>query len=419
MTLFALGLNYRSAPLSLRERVAIAADALPQALAEIRAVPGIREAAVLSTCNRTEIFTVGGAPARLSQWLSQRGQISPQELQPHLFSYDDSRAVRHALRVASGLDSMILGEPQILGQMKDAFRVAQDSRTLGPILTRLFEHAFHVAKDVRTRTTIGARSVSVAAAAASLTGEIFADLGNRDVLVIGAGDTARLISEHLYKMGGPRITVANRTPERARQLAEQFQGASCGLDSIATQLSRADVVVATVATEQRLINLQMLKAAFSRRKRKAVLLLDLGVPRNIDPDVASNPDVYLYTVDDLQQVTEQNRRSREAAADSAREIIEAGTRDFVDWLSQRSNADVIRRLRTQTEAMAEQHLEDARAQLAAGADPEAVLTRLSHALTRQFLHRPTVSLRGLNEHDRQQRIGLLHDIFQLDDSDPE
>ena len=415
MSLFALGLNYRSAPLSLREKVAIAADALPQALAEIRAVPGIREAAVLSTCNRTEIFTVGGAQEGLSDWLSHHGHVALRELRPHLFAYDDSRAVRHALRVASGLDSMILGEPQILGQMKDAFHAAQRNDSLGPILTRLFQHAFRVAKDVRTRTTIGARSVSVAAAAASLTGEIFADLNDKDVLIIGAGDTARLVAEHLFKMGAPRMTVANRTPQRARQLAEQFQGASCGLDGIANQLAHADVVVATVATEQRLINRQMLKAAFARRKRKAVLMLDLGVPRNIDPDVSRDADVYLYTVDDLQQVTEQNRRTREAAADSAREIIEAGTRDFVDWLNQRSNSEVIRRLRGQTLARAEAQLAQARRQLKAGADPEEVMARLSHQLTRQFLHAPTVSLRGLNEHDRQQRIALLHDIFQLDE----
>ena len=236
MSLFALGLNYHSAPLTLRERVAIATEALPQALSEIRAVPGISEAAILSTCNRTEIFTVGGASQGISQWLSKRGHVAPEELDPHLFSYDDQRAVRHALRVAAGLDSMILGEPQILGQMKDAFRIAREHNTLGPILTRLFEHAFHVAKDVRTRTEIGARSVSVASAAARLTGEIFADLKGRDVLVIGAGDTARLVTEHLYAMGQPRITVANRTPERARNLAAQFQGSSCELDDIATQL---------------------------------------------------------------------------------------------------------------------------------------------------------------------------------------
>lgn len=415
MSLFALGLNYRSAPLNLRERVAIAADALPDALAEIRAVPGIREAAVLSTCNRTEIFTVGGAQASLCQWLSQRGEVEPHDLQPHLFAYDNGRAIRHALRVASGLDSMILGEPQILGQMKDAYRIAQDQQSLGPILTRLFQHAFHVAKDVRTRTTIGSKSVSVAAAAANLTGEIFADLAGKDVLVIGAGDTARLVAEHLYKMGAPRITVANRTPERARQLAEQFQGASCGLEGIGAQLPHADVVVTTVATDRRLIDLAAVRHCFGQRKRKAVLMIDLGVPRNIAPDVSEHPDVYLYSVDDLQQVTEQNRKAREAAADSAREIIESGTQDFLDWLRQRANSNAIARLRRHTQDLAEKQLEAARQQLRGGADPEEVLKRLSHTLTQQFLHRPTVSLRQLGEHEREQRISALNDLFQLDE----
>ncbi len=417
MSLFALGLNYHSAPLDLRERVAIAADALPQALAEIRAVPGIREAAILSTCNRTEIFTVGGALKGLSQWLGQRGHIAPQDLQPHLFSYNEQRAVRHALRVASGLDSMILGELQILGQMKQAFRIAQDNQSLGPVLTRLFEHAFHVAKDVRTRTEIGSRSVSVAAAAASLTGEIFADLRGRDVLVIGAGDTARLVTEHLYSMGQPRITVANRSAQRASQLADQFRGASCGLEAIPSLLERADLIVSTITTDKRVIDLDMVKRAFSRRKRKAVLMIDLGVPRNISPQVCENPDVYLYSVDDLQAVTEENRRAREAAADSARDIIEAGTQDFVDWLAQRSNASVIVRLRRNTEKLAQAQLELARQQLQAGQDPEQVLSQLSHKLTQQFLHQPSVSLRGLSDEQRQQHLTLLNELFALDEDE--
>ncbi|MGJ8668334.1 MAG: glutamyl-tRNA reductase [Oceanococcus sp.] len=417
MPLFALGLNYHSAPLDLRERVAIAADALPQALAEIQAVPGIREAAILSTCNRTEIFTVGGALNGLSEWLGRRGHIAPQELHPHLFSYDDQRVVRHALRVASGLDSMILGEPQILGQMKQAFRVAQEHRSLGPVLTRLFEHSFHIAKDVRTRTEIGSRSVSVAAAAASLTKEIFADLRSRDVLVIGAGDTARLVTEHLYKMGQPRITVANRSPQRAQQLAEQFKGASCGLDGIPTLLERADMVVSTITTDKRVIDPVMVKNAFSRRKRKAVLMIDLGVPRNISPEVSKNPDVYLYSVDDLQAVTEQNRKAREAAADSARDIIEAGTKDFVDWLAQRSNANVIEKLRNRTENLAATQLAQARQKLQAGHDADEVLQRLCHNMTRQFLHQPSVNLRGLSEDQLKHRLALLNELFALDEDE--
>ncbi len=417
MSLYALGLNYRSAPLSLRERVAIAEIALPDALRDIHAMPGVREAAILSTCNRTEIFTVGSAAPGLSQWLSLRGEINPHELQPHLFSYDHSRAVRHALRVASGLDSMILGEPQILGQMKDAFQIAQDQRTLGPVLSRLFQHAFRVAKDVRTRTQIGARSVSVAAAAASLTGEIFADLKDRDVLIIGAGDTARLVAEHLYKLGQPRITVANRTAERGRRLAEQFDGCSCGLESIQTQLIPADVVVTTVATERRLIDRAMVSEAFARRKRKAVLMIDLGVPRNIDPEVRKNRDIYLYTVDDLQAVTEQNRRAREDAADAARDIIESGTQDFVDWLALRNNSHAIQRLRQRTERLAAVQLEQARKQLRKGVAAEDVLARLSHNMTRQFLHRPTISLRRYGAQERSERLNFLNDLFQLDEDE--
>jgi glutamyl-tRNA reductase len=257
----------------------------------------------------------------------------------------------------------------------------------------------------------------VAAAAATLTGEIFADLRGRNVLVIGAGDTARLVSEHLYKMGQPRITIANRTPERARILAMQFQGSSCDLDSIPQQLGQADVVVTTATTDQRLINPAIVRHAFAQRKRKAVLMIDLGVPRNIDPDVSKNPDIYLYTVDDLQAVTEQNRKAREAAADSARGIIETGTQDFVDWLDQRANNNTIQRLRHHTEQLAKRQLEVARQQLRAGAHPDDVLARLSHNMTQQFLHRPSVSLRKLREADRQHGLRFLNELFQLDDNE--
>lgn len=414
MSLFALGLNYHSAPLSLRERVAIASDALPAALQDIRQISGIREAAILSTCNRTEIFTVGGEADQLGLWLSERGQVAPQELHPHLFSYDKQRAVRHALRVASGLDSMILGEPQILGQMKQAFSIAREQASLGPVLTKLFEHAFHVAKTVRSSTAIGSKPVSVAAAAASLTGEIFADLNSRDVLLIGAGDTARLVAERLYAMGQPRITVANRTPRRAQELAANFRGASCGLDGVETMLQRADMVVSTITTDSRIIDLAKVKQAFKSRKRKAVLMIDLGVPRNIDPDVSNNPDVYLYTVDDLQAVTDENRRAREVAADSAREIIEAGTHDFVQWLETRGNVDVIKRLRERTLAIAEQELNTARAQLKNGKDSDEVLQRFSHRLTQQFLHQPSAHLRELTEAERRQRLQLIQELFGLD-----
>ena len=414
MALFALGLNYRSAPLSLRERLAIAGDGLPQALGELRQQPGVHEAAILSTCNRTEIFTVGGEQPRLSAWLSQRAALPDAELAPHLCAYNRPRTVRHALRVAAGLDSMILGEPQILGQMKEAYRVARAENSLGPILTRLFQHAFRVAKQVRSQTGIGARPVSVAAAASSLTGEIFADLRGREVLIIGAGDTARLVTEHLYKMGAPRVTIANRSLDHARALAQRFEAAVCALDSIEPHLGRADVVVATAATRERLIDRALTRRAFATRKRKAVLMIDLGVPRNIDPDVNGDEDIYLYSIDDLQAVTAQNRAAREAAARDADSIIEAGTSDFLDWMELRDSGDAILRLRERVEALAEEQLSEARRALAAGADPHAVVERLSHALTRRFLHPPTRSLRELSADERAEKLAQINELFRLD-----
>lgn len=415
MTLFALGLNYRSAPLALRERLAIASDSLPRALDELRAQPGVREAAILSTCNRTEIFTVGGQRQPLSEWLCQRARLHSGELVPHLQAYTPALTVRHAMRVAAGLDSMILGEPQILGQMKSAFRAAQQQRSLGPVLTRLFEQAFRVAKQVRSQTLIGARPVSVAAAASTLTGEIFADLRGREILIVGAGDTARLVAEHLYKLGTPRITIANRSLAHAQALAQRFDAAVCGLESIEPQLARADVVVATAATRERLIDHALTRRAFAQRKRKAVLMIDLGVPRNIAPDVAQDEDIYLYTVDDLEAVAQQNRDAREAAAQDATSIIETGARDFMDWLAVYQDRDAILRLRDRIEGLAASKLAQAQRQLAAGADPETVMAQLSRGLTQGFLHHPTLSLRQMSETERSQSLHQLNELFRLDD----
>ena len=395
MPLLALGLNHQTAPLALRERVALDATQTRAALEDLRALPGVEDAALLSTCNRTEIYArlADGSSTDLAAWLATRHGMDPAALASYLYDHRDDAAVRHLFRVATGLDSLILGEPQILGQVKDAWQAARDAHSLQAPLDRLFQQTFAVAKRVRTDTRIGAHPVSVAFAAVRLARQVFADLDHACVLLIGAGDTIELAARHLADANVQRLLVANRTLDHAQALASRHGGVAMALADVPRHLAEADIVISATASREPILHRDTVQAALKARKRRPMFLLDLAVPRDIAEDVATLADVYLYTVDDLEQVIEENRASRRVAAQQAEAIIELQVEHYLSWWQAQGRQDALKRLRAGGVAARDLALANARAELARGEDPTHVVERLAHQLTNKLLHAPTAALR--------------------------
>ena len=389
MTLWLLGLNHQTAPVDLRERVAFAGDTLAAALASLRALPEVAEAALLSTCNRTEIYAVAEDGQALAAWLERHVP----GLGAYLYRHRDAEAVRHLFRVATGLDSMVLGEPQILGQVKEAWALAREHGALGGRLDRLFQQTFAVAKRARTDTRIGANPVSVASTAVRLAQDSFARLPDATVLLVGAGETIELAARHLAKGGVRRLLVANRTLAHAQDLAARHGGYALPLAELDRHLAEADVVFSATASREPVLRQVQVEAALAARRRKPMLLFDLAVPRDIEPGVAALDDAFLYTVDDLERAVEDNRRSRHEAADAAEAIIELQVARFMETLEAGGRQETLRRLRALGDRTREETLARARQQLAAGRDPDAVLQFLAHTLTNRLLHPPTAALR--------------------------
>jgi glutamyl-tRNA reductase len=395
MTLLAVGLNHQTAPLALRERVAVVPERMAEALADLRSQTGVREALILSTCNRTEVYCrvdVGAEQVPLA-WLHRYHDLSPAALDEFLYRHTDADAVRHLFRVATGLDSMVLGEPQILGQVKEAYQQARRAGTLRTVLDRLFQNTFAVAKRARTDTRIGANPVSVAFAAVRLAEQVFADLKGASALLIGAGDTIELVARHLAQTGVARLFVANRTLANAETLAERFDGQAVPLTDLGRHLADADLVIASTASREPLLDAAMVEAALNARRRKPMLIIDLAVPRDVAPDVAELDDVFVYTVDDLGAVVEESLRSRREAARQAEAIIELSVEHFVDWWRALEGHGPLRRLRANGSALRDEVLARARAQLKAGKPADAVLEFLAHTLTNRLLHAPSAQLR--------------------------
>ena len=389
MSLWVLGLNHQTAPVELRERVSFAGSALPAALASLRAHPQVDEAVLLSTCNRTELYAVSDSPAPLEGWLGSHAG----PLDGHLYRHGDSEAVRHLFRVATGLDSMVLGEPQILGQVKDAWNAARENGTLGGELDRLFQHSFSVAKRARTDTRIGANPVSVASAAVRLAQESFIRLDGASVLLVGAGDTMALVAKHLSDARVHRLLVTNRSLPRAQTLAHAHGGVAFALEDLPRHLAEADIVFAATASPVPLIDRAMVATALKARKRKPMLLFDLAVPRDIATDVGRLDDAYLYTVDDLEQAVAENRASRLQAADAAQAIIDLQVEHFHQAREAADRQRVLRQLRQYADQTRELLLQRAGAQLAAGKPADQVLAQFANSLTKQLLHPPTAALR--------------------------
>ncbi|MCP3867974.1 MAG: glutamyl-tRNA reductase [Gammaproteobacteria bacterium] len=418
MALLALGLNHKTAPLSVRERVTFGPDIIVGALRSVTQQPGVEEAIILSTCNRTELYCAvkDAGPEEISRWMSEFHGLELETLSPYLYNHEDRKSVQHLLNVACGLDSMVLGEPQILGQVKQAYQTAADAASTGKLLGRLFQHTFSVAKQVRTDTAIGHSPVSIAFAAVSLARQIFSDLTEQTALLIGAGETIELAARHLHQHGVGRIIVANRTLERAHVLANQFEGYAISLTEIPSHLSEADIVISSTASPLPVLGKGTVESALKKRKHQPVFMVDIAVPRDIETEVRDLNDVYLYTVDDLQGVVEENMRSRQEAAEQAGEIVELHTEEFMGWLRSLDAAGMIQDYRRQAEKMRNDVLKRAQRQLRKGTPPEEVLSFLAHTLTNKLLHTPSTRIRQAGFEGQLELLEAANTLFQIKDS---
>ena len=396
MSIVALGFNHVTAPVELRERLAFGPNQLPTALQDMRRDVSLDEVAILSTCNRTEVYcwTGTGDHARVLDWIGEFHRIERPHLERASYLYRDQEAVRHSMRVAAGLDSMVLGEPQILGQLKDAWEIGRDAGTVGPELERLSQHTLMTAKRVRTDTEVGRHPISVAYASVSLAQQIFADVGSATALLVGAGETIELVAEHLRQAGVERLLIVNRTYSRARELAERVGGEATLLSDLAQVLPQADIVITSTAAELPILGKGMVETALRARRRRPMFMVDIAVPRDIEPQVAELADVFLYTVDDLAEIVEENRRTRLAAAAEAETLIEQGVESWLKDVRAREASSLLTRYRAQAEAVSAQELARHLKRLEKGDDPAEVLARLSRSLTNKLIHTPTRELRN-------------------------
>lgn len=417
MPLLAFGINHKTAPVDVRERVAFNPQDLVGALQQLTALPLIHEAAILSTCNRTEIVcTLEEADsAAVVDWFQHYHKLSREEVEPYVYVHPDQFAVRHMLRVAAGLDSMILGEPQILGQMKEAYLTALQAGTVGTLLGRLFQHTFAVAKQVRTDTAIGSSPVSVAFSTVSLAKQFFTDLSKHTVLLIGAGETIELAARHLHEHRIGRMIIANRTIEKAHALASEFNGYGIALGDIPAHLAEADLVISSTASQLPILGKGAIERAIRARKHRPMLMIDIAVPRDIEPEAGELDDVYLYTVDDLQDIIQEGLRSRQEAAKQAEEIIENQVHQFMGWLRSLDAVATIRAYREQAEQVRDQEVDKARRMLARGVPPEEVLSQLARILTNKLIHSPTTHLRQAGFEGRSEVLAIARDLFDLKD----
>jgi len=420
MTLLALGINHKTASVEVRERLAIAPAIMENALIAACESAGLNEIAILSTCNRTEIYcSANTADAQqVLAWISQYKSLSIAEIEQSMYLHSELDAVQHMMRVACGLDSLVLGEPQILGQLKSSFAVSQKLKLMKGELGQLFQQTFAVAKKVRTDTAIGENPVSVAFAAVSLAQHIFSDLGDSTALLIGAGETIELVARHLSNAGVKNIIVANRTLDKAQLLAANFNGEAILLGDVPDILHRADIVIASTASQLPVLGKGAVESALQKRKHKPMFMIDIAVPRDIEVQVKGLEDVYLYTVDDLQQVIQENQQQRQAAALEAEKIILEGVENYLLERRSRDVVSTLTSLRTQTELLRDREVEYALKNLAKGEDAEQVVIELARRLSNKVLHHPSIQLRKASAQGRTDLPELVEEIFQLKSDTP-
>ena len=413
MPLYALGLNHQTAPLSVREQVVFQLDTLATALRDLLARQKVREVAILSTCNRTEVYFNGSEVAPVVQWLEEFHRVPSASLGQYCYTLGQDKAVPHAFRVASGLDSMVLGEPQILGQMKQAVKTAEAAGSLGLVLNRLFQRTFAVAKEVRTQTDIGSASISMAAAAVKLAQRIFPSIAEERVLLIGAGEMIELCAAHFAAQKPKMITVANRTLERGEQLASRVHADAITLNELPERLAQFDIIVTSTASSLPILGKGMLERAIKARRHAPMFIVDLAVPRDVEPEAAELDDVFLYSIDDLANIVKDSLQIRVEAVREAEAMIAEQAESFLRWLEGRVVVPTITALHGHHDALRAAELERARRLLANGTPPEQVLDQLARGLTNKFLHGPTQALNTAGEAERAELLALFQRVYHL------
>lgn len=413
MTFIACGLNYKTAPLNIREQVSIANEAIPAALQNLCQLKAVNEAMILSTCNRTELYVECDDSQALHYWLATWRKLEQHHLKPYLYFHQNHAAVRHIMRVASGLDSMVLGEPQILGQLKQAFHVARDLGTVGNQLDRLLQTVFAVGKQVRSDTAIGASPVTLIYAATNLAKRIFTELSNCTVLLIGAGDMIELAGLHFANLGIKQIIVANRSIDKAMQLAQKFSGRGVAIADIPMHLKEADIVLTATASELPILGKGAVESALKARKHRPIFMVDIAVPRDIEPEVGDLEDVFLYNIDDLQEIIEVNKHSRQEASIQAEAIVELQVANFMRELQGLKAVDTICAYREKLEILREQELTKALDRLHHGEHPESILNEMSRNLINKIMHNPTVNLRQAACDGRLELLMLARKLFDI------
>ncbi len=416
MALFAVGLNHRTAPLDVREKVALAPETHGRTLSSLVTGRAATEVVLLSTCNRTELYFRAESPAAVTAWLSELAAARQLDLEPHLYTHADDDAVRHAFRVAAGLDSMVLGEPQILGQVKQAVRVANESGTLGNQLDRLFQHTFAVAKEVRSDTAIGEQSISMAAASLRLANRLFGELSETSLLLIGVGEMIELAATHFAAQSPRRIVVANRTLERGQALAKRFAAEAITLEDLQERFHEFDAVITSTASPLPIIGKGLVERALKKRRHRPIFMVDLAVPRDVEAEVSQLNDVYLYTLDNLAAVVQEGISARSEAVVDAEKIIELRLAEFRNWLAQRRSVPAIQSLRGKAEQYRQMELAKAQKLLAKGDDPASVLEALSQGLANKFLHHPMQALNRADEAERDALADALNKLYPDSDS---
>ncbi|MDH3355323.1 MAG: glutamyl-tRNA reductase [Chromatiales bacterium] len=421
MPVFAFGINHKTAPVEIRERVAFSPERLSEGLKQLVGQGSVSEAAILSTCNRTELYCgmSDDDTDQVLSWFHNFHNLARDQVEPYFYAHPERDAVQHILRVASGLDSLVLGEPQILGQMKQAYSAANNAKTVGPLLNRLFQHTFSVAKEVRSDTAIGASPVSVAFAAVSLSKQIFSGLEKHTALLIGAGETIELVARHLHENGIGRLIIANRTVEKAHTLASELGGYAISLSELPDHLAEADIVISSTASQLPILGKGAVESALKVRKHKPMFMVDIAVPRDIEAEVGNLEDVYLYTVDDLKEIIDEGLKSRQEAAKQAEEIIDNQVTHFLGWMRSLDAVDAIRAFRESGEQIRDQATEVALRQLQSGKDPEQVVQELSRQLTNKMLHTPCEQMREAGYNGRLDLLDAASELFQLNVLTPE
>ena len=417
MPLLITGISHHTAPLETREKIAIARTEYAMRVKELHQLDGVEEVVVVSTCNRTEIYSIGPKQSRdqVRQWLQAKGDLTDSEMDEHCYVYEREQTVQHLFRVAGGLDSLVLGESQIVGQLKESWQMAHEAGGLGKVLDRLFQHAFATGKRIRSKTRIGEHPVSVAYTTVMLAKQIFGDLTSKTVILVGAGEMVELCGRHLHDKGLSSLIIANRSLERATELAEEFSAHAVALTDLPDVLHKADILISSTASREPVIHAKAVKAALKQRRNQPMFLVDIAVPRDIHPDVGKLGNVYLYTIDDLQKVVDKNLSKRSEAAEAATEDVAESVAEFMRWLNSARAAVYLQNLHKHARLNSEELVAKALRKIKAGKDPEQVITQLANTLAKRILHLPSTRLRQAAEEQDDELLRVANRLFEPED----